>query len=137
MKYLKKFKIFENTENVQTLRDLIGSVKIEISETLIETDKGILVNGFTTQELNQYELDEEIIVKDEIIYLKGDNYEFCCLAIENGKILAMSIIPGDYLGCEIRGDKFKVFGHDGVEIVNLKSRTAKSTDRGETAKRKV
>jgi hypothetical protein len=130
MKHIKNFKIFENTEDSQTLRDLIGNVKKEITETLIETDKGIIVNGLTAQELNQYELDELITIEDEIVYRKGDNYEFCCLAMdENGKILAMSTIPGDYLGCEIRGGKFKVIGHDGIEIVNLKLINTKFLDR--------
>lgn len=44
MKHLKKFKVFQNFQGVQTLRDLIGNVETEINDLLV-TDKGILVKN--------------------------------------------------------------------------------------------
>ena len=138
MKNLKNFKMFENFQGVQTLRDLIGNVKTEISEYLVETDKGVLVSELSADELENYLLDEEIGVENEgpdsaVVYEKGrKNYPIYCLALdESGKILALVTVPGDYMGCEFDGTTFKVHGHDGISTLNLSDRQTGFTDRGE------
>lgn len=132
MKKLKHIKLFENFQSATTLRDLVGSVTSEISEFLLVTDKGILINGFDRDEFEQYELDNEITVEDEVVYLKGRNQPHLCLAIDdNNEIVALSSIPGDYMGCEFDGTMFKVYGHDGVETLNVSTKKPGFTDRGD------
>ena len=131
MKKLKHVKLFENFQSATTLRDLVGSVKSEISEYLLVTDKGILINGFGKDEFEN-ELDNEITVENELVYLKDDNYEHLCLAIDdNGQIVAASSIPGDYMGYDFDGTMFKVHGHDGVETLNIATKKAEFIDRAE------
>lgn len=132
MKHIKSFKMFENMQSAQTLRDLIGNVKTEISEYVVETDKGILVNGLSVNELQDYLLDEEISIEDEVVTEKGKNYPIYCLAFDdNEQIVAISTIPGDYMGSEFDGTTFKVYGHDGIEELNLRTKTQNFIDRGE------
>lgn len=138
MKHLKNFKMFENFQDVQTLRDLIGNVKTEIEYSLVETDKGVLVNGLSANELENYLLDEEIEVENEdsntaTVSEKGrKNFPIYCLALDDsGKILALVTVPGDYQGCEFDGTTFKVFGHDGVNEVDVTNRQGGFTDRAD------
>lgn len=138
MKHLKNFRMFENFQGIQTLRDLIGNVKTEINYSLVETDKGVLVRGLSSDELKDYLLDEEIEVENEdsntaIVAEKGrKNFPIYCLALDdNDKILALVTVPGDYMGCEFDGTTFKVHGHDGINTLNLSDRQTEFTDRAE------
>ena len=144
MKHLKNFKMFENFQGVQTLRDLIGNVETahrylgEIEYSLVETDKGVLVSGLSADELEDYLLDEEIEVENEdsntaTVAEKGrKNFPIYCLALDDsGKILALVPVPGDYQGCEFDGTTFKVFGHDGINDIDVTNRQGGFTDRAD------
>ena len=138
MKRLKNFKMFESFQGVQTLRDLIGNVKTEINEFLIETDKGVLVSELSSSELEDYLLDEEIEVENEgsntaTVCEKGrKNYPIYCVALnDSGSVVALAPVSGDYSGCDFDGTTFKVFGHDGINEIDVTNRQGGFTDRAD------
>ena len=132
MKKLKHVKLFENFQSAKTLGELVGNVQNEISDTLLKTDKGILINGFYRDEYEDYEMANQIEVEDEMVYVSGRNTPRYCLAIDNdGNIKALSSIPGDYIRSEFDGTIFKVYGHDGIETINIIDETQGFVDRGD------
>lgn len=132
---MKHIKLFENFQNVQTLRKLIGDFDSVINSDrgLLKTTKGIIVNGYETKEELEVYLDDEVKVEDDIVYYNDEyNRECGCLGVKDGKILIYSVIPGDFRGFRWKGNTFFVYGHDGVEKVDLDELDSSGfTDRGD------
>jgi hypothetical protein len=105
---------------------------------LIETDKGVLVSELSAGELEDYLLDEEIEVENEstntaTVSEKGrKNFPIYCVALDDsGAVVALVSVPGDYMGCDFDGTTFKVFGHDGINELDVTNRRGVFTDRAD------
>ena len=124
-------KLFENFKNAKTIRDLIGDFESTLlfpykvgnytfNKYFIKTTNGVIVNGFSSKEEFDFNLEKEIQVKDNLVYsISNKNREIGCLGIKDGDILIYSDIPGDYEGSVWKGNTFFVYGHDGREKINL------------------
>jgi hypothetical protein len=52
-----------------------------------------------------------------------------CVALNDGDVVALLPVPGDYSGCDFDGTIFKVFGHDGINQIDVTNRQGGFTDR--------
>jgi len=128
---MQHLKLFENFKNAKTIRDLIGDFQSTLlfpykvgnftfNKYFIKTTNGVIVNGFSSKEEFNFNLDKEIHVKDNLVYSISNKYRAIgCLGIKDGEILIYSDIPGDYQGSAWKGNTFYVYGHDGREKINL------------------
>lgn len=122
----QKLKQMKKNKLTKTLGQLIGGFHSKISEYLLVTDKGILVNGLSQMELES-DFNSEINIDEEIISTKF--YQLCVAFDDEGIIKAVSVTPGDYLNSYFDGKTFKVYGHDGVETINISKQESNYKDR--------